>query len=73
MVLKNGGLYNQMSAVLILLFEAKSFKHYFLVTSIDPKFRVAYIIKQVCQEMFKTQLTGHEMTAADISFHFNNL
>ena len=29
--------------------------------------------KQVCQEVFKTQLTGFETTAVDLTFHYNNL
>jgi len=73
MVLKNGGIFNQMSAVFTLLFEAKSFKHYFLTTNINTRNRIAFMTKQVCQEVFKTQLTGYETTAVDLTFHYNNL
>jgi len=73
MVLKNGGVFNQMSAVFTLLFEAKSFKHYFLTTNINTRNRIAFMTKQVCQEVFKTQLTGYETTAVDLTFHYNNL
>lgn len=48
MVLKNGGAQNQMSAVMILMMEAKSFKHFLLTATVPRSCVVSRVIKSVC-------------------------